>query len=683
MDQIWLQVQDAGVLVVGTSSGYPPFEYTDKQTFELDGFDIALIKDIAVRLGLQVEIRDMAFAGLENALQLREINAAAAAISVTDDRLARFDFTNVYYVGADGVLAKQDAQIVINSVDDMAAHRVGLQTGSVYATWLQESLVDTGQMPSENLLRFDTTDEMLQALSGDQPLVDILVMDLKPAEHAANIAGLQLVTQGLNQQLYAIAVPKGESTLLNNLNEALLQMQLDGTIAALAKQYLGLDETQLQPTPTPGPAPVVTPLPPVGCLDSMGFVADLTYPDNIPDEWPVVQAGEAIRKGWQIQNTGTCTWDQTYALIFADSQPAGALQGDPVHIQGSVAPGGLYDIYIEAHAPDQPGPYVGYYNMQAPAGALFGDRIWVAVSVNNGSAVTATPLESAATATPEPSSNPTATPPPTSEALVPTTSGWPPQSSAAGIQPPEMRRELTLLSNLLGYQILDINQVDLGVAVDYVVNTCETYILYLSMAPAVAVNNQADMQMLLPFEMVTINSGVLNAANQVIEMQLPVDPFKPAPVAPQAMKLTPTDWEQGIRDYWNPFVRLSGLTTECMVTDPGSGELVPVYKTAYASDLLGAKLYDALDNELGTVLEAIVEPESGKLRYYVVELIDNQGLTLVPLGKTNIPKEVLDSGAQLRLVLISENQKLFNAPRYDGLEEATSDAAIEAAFQYW
>jgi hypothetical protein len=67
----------------------------------------------------------------------------------------------------------------------------------------------------------------------------------------------------------------------------------------------------------------------------------------------------------------------------------------------------------------------------------------------------------------------------------------------------------------------------------------------------------------------------------------------------------------------------------------------------------------------------------------VVQLIDDQGLTLVPLGKTNIPKEVLDSGAQLRLVLISEKEKLFNAPRYDGLEDATSDSAIEAAFQYW
>jgi polar amino acid transport system substrate-binding protein len=379
--EMWPQVQEAGVLTIGTSSGYPPFEYIDAQTFELDGFDIALIKEVGARLGLRIEIRDMVFSGLGNALQLREIHAAAAAISVTEERLALFDFTNVYYVGADGVLAKPGAQVVINTVEDLAGYQLGVQTGSVYALWLQESLVNTGRMPPENLMRYDTTEEMLQALVSEPPVVDLLVMDLLPAEEATVESALEIVAQGLNQQLYAIAVPKGEETLVKSLNEVLLQMQLDGSIAALAKQYLGLEENQLQPTPIPGPVPIITPLPPTGCLDSMAYVSDLTYPDDIPDVWPVEGAGEAIQKGWQIQNTGTCTWDQTYALIYDGSQPTGVLQSDPVYIEGLVAPGGVYDIYVDVVTPDQPGRYVGYYTMQAPSGVLFGDRIWAAVEI--------------------------------------------------------------------------------------------------------------------------------------------------------------------------------------------------------------------------------------------------------------------------------------------------------------
>jgi sporulation protein YlmC with PRC-barrel domain len=299
------------------------------------------------------------------------------------------------------------------------------------------------------------------------------------------------------------------------------------------------------------------------------------------------------------------------------------------------------------------------------------------------SIVTESPVENAPIATPEPLVSPSTSQPEPTEAIAPTSSGWPPQTNAAEIQPPEMRGELNLLSNLLGFQVVDINGAPLGIAADYVINTCETFIIYISLQPDPSVNNQSGMRMMLPFEMVTLNSGVLDAVAKTIGSYLPPEPFQFAPLVPEAMNLTPTGWETGTRDYWSPFIRLSDLTTECMVPDPVSGELVPVYKTAYASELLEAKLKDGLEKELGTVVEAILEPESGKLRFYVVKLSENQSMTLVPLSKTNIPKEVLDSGSPISLVLLTENEKLLNAPRFDSLEDATSGGAFQAAFEYW
>ena len=188
--------------------------------------------------------------------------------------------------------------------------------------------------------------------------------------------------------------------------------------------------------------------------------------------------------------------------------------------------------------------------------------------------------------------------------------------------------------------------------------------------------------MLLPFEAVTISSGLLDIDAQAIRMSLGQGPFQGAPTVPEDLKLTPTDWEPGVRTYWNQYVRLSNLTTECLVPD-GTGNLVPVYKTVYARDLLGAQLRDGLDNLLGTVREATLEPESGKLGFYVVELEDTQELTLVPLGVTNVPKEILDSGAEISLVLLTENEKLRNAPRFESLEAATNGSALGQARDYW
>ena len=198
---LWAQIEARGSLVAGTSADYPPFEYIDPDTFLLDGFDMALIREIGRRLGLQVEIHDMGFDGLGDSLQLHEIDVAVAAISASVERLAYVDFTNVYYVGADAILAKAGSGKTITNVEDLAGARIGVQRGSVYENWIQGTLVNTGLLPQENLITYLTTVNALTALSSPTPEIDYLVMDLRPAEEAALGGAVEIVIQGLNQQL--------------------------------------------------------------------------------------------------------------------------------------------------------------------------------------------------------------------------------------------------------------------------------------------------------------------------------------------------------------------------------------------------------------------------------------------------------------------------------------------------
>ena len=142
----WDRIEAAGKMVVGTAADYPPFEsYTGPG--QIDGFDIALMDDIGRRLGISSDYRDYAFDGLGPALIQGEIDAAIAAISRTPEREATVDFSNVYLVAEDGVLAQEDADITIGSVDDLAAYKVGVQRNTVYQEWIQSTLVDTGRMP--------------------------------------------------------------------------------------------------------------------------------------------------------------------------------------------------------------------------------------------------------------------------------------------------------------------------------------------------------------------------------------------------------------------------------------------------------------------------------------------------------------------------------------------------------
>ncbi len=283
-------------------------------------------------------------------------------------------------------------------------------------------------------------------------------------------------------------------------------------------------------------------------------------------------------------------------------------------------------------------------------------------------------------APPEPTSEPDE--PPTERPPAPPPGDLPPQTDAAEIRPADSRDDLIVLSNLMGFQALDINGESLGVIPDYIINTCETYIIYFVQEPGGVLEPSPGNRFIVPFEAVTINSGYLDAETQAIGLHLTADHFVAAPSYPESMPLLPSRWEPPVWVYWPAYIRLGVLNTECKVTG-SDGSLVAVQKVAYASQLLEAELRDALQETLGTVTEIIVEPESGKMHFFVVEMVDGNGFVLVPPGAVNIPDFALEPGAQISLVLLVENQLLFDAPRVGSVEEAASDSARQSAWEYW
>ena len=289
------------------------------------------------------------------------------------------------------------------------------------------------------------------------------------------------------------------------------------------------------------------------------------------------------------------------------------------------------------------------------------------------------PAESASVATDSPEKDNPADKASQAEQGNPDPSAWdkPLQSQAAEIRPNEMRTKLTHLSNLLGYQVLDGNGDTLGVASDYVVNTCEGYIIYILMEPVASLNVAPGSRVVIPFEAVTINSGVLDAQNEAVQLRLIPVQFSGAPTFPAGQPLTPTDWEGAARAFWSKAVRIGKLATSCNV--PGG----PVFKVAYATQLLGVELYDGQNNLLGTVQEAIIEPESGNVGFYVVRPAKGDGLVMVHLQAFNIPKEALLPGGELTLLLLTDPQVFWDAPRITSVDEADDIELQSKMRQYW
>ena len=398
-DDSWEKVQAAGVLRVATSADYPPFSYQN-QDFVIDGFDPALIRAIGDKLGVQVQITDYAFEGLGAVLDVGQADVAIAAISMSPERGTFVDFSNVYYVGKDGILARADSGIDrIDQIPQFGGKRVGVQKRSIYEAWAQKNLVGYQVIPQDMLFAYAKPEHAVSDLKLGR--LDVVIMDLQPAVQTLSDPGLKLVGEGLNQQLLAIALPKGAEALKAQIDQALLTLQNEGRVTQLAQTYLGLRPEDIIPPPTPEP----TQMP---CVDAMQFVEDLNYDDQDKTNFPVLDPGKAFQKGWRIKNTGTCDWNNAYFIKYVHgSDPAAQMGGQPTIIKSVVEPGQTYDMFVDLVAPKLAGKYVGYWQMHNASGVPFGQTIWVAIEVRGTS-----PGEPTATATVEASATPPVPPSP-------------------------------------------------------------------------------------------------------------------------------------------------------------------------------------------------------------------------------------------------------------------------------
>jgi len=373
-DAVWEHIQKNQKIVVGVSMDYPPYEYVD-QIFQANGFDIALIDALGKQLGLPIDVQNYAFEGLPGALQTGTIDIAISAIAITPEREESFSFSNVYLTDTSAALTLPTSTITISAPQQLGAYRVGVQRGSVYETNLQKVLVDTGLMPASQLYSFITSDDALNALSANQ--IDVYVLDQASADIYKESHNLRIAGEGTNPQRYAVMMVHDTPVLVENINDALLALQNDGTLGRLAKEYLNYDPSVI----------------PSGCIDGMAYVADVTYDDKNMTAAPQMKPGQSFVKTWRVKNTGSCTWVNGYQLVYAYGNTSEAnMGGQPVPLTTPVAPGTTTDLSTSLTAPLAPGIYQGFWQMMNDKGTPFGQTIWVGITVVDPSKPTPAPV---------------------------------------------------------------------------------------------------------------------------------------------------------------------------------------------------------------------------------------------------------------------------------------------------
>ncbi len=222
---------DTKTLYMATEGTFPPYEYYDGD--KLVGIDVDVANAIAEKLGMKLEVVDIAFDSIVSGVQAGKYDMGMAGMTVNEERLEKVNFSDSYATGIQVVIVKEGGKV--KSLDDMAADGViiGTQSGTTGFTYA------SGDFGDEKVKGFTKTTDAVAALINGQ--VDCVMLDNEPAKAlvAANPdAGLSILDTAYANEDYAIAINKQNTDLLNQVNTALAELKADGTLQGIIDQYI-------------------------------------------------------------------------------------------------------------------------------------------------------------------------------------------------------------------------------------------------------------------------------------------------------------------------------------------------------------------------------------------------------------------------------------------------------------
>ncbi|WKS99888.1 transporter substrate-binding domain-containing protein [Gallibacterium salpingitidis] len=222
-------------LTVGTEGTYPPFTYHDEQG-KLTGYDVEVARAVAEKLGLKIEFKETAWNALLAGLNSGRFDTVVNQVTMNDERRKKYQSSLPYsYSGA--ALAVRSSLPNVRAVKDLKGLKGGLAFTSNFADLVRQNqaevvLVEGGlgqemALVAQGRVDFTLNDRLAVLYYQKKLKVDdkIQVFDL-PEEGT--------VTAGF-------IVRKDDTEKLKKLNQALTELKKEGKLAAISKQFFGVD----------------------------------------------------------------------------------------------------------------------------------------------------------------------------------------------------------------------------------------------------------------------------------------------------------------------------------------------------------------------------------------------------------------------------------------------------------
>ncbi len=210
------EIRESGTVNIGVFSDKNPFGYVDENgTYQ--GYDVYFAERIGKDLGVEINYVSTEAASRVEYLETGKVDIVLANFTVTEERAKAVDFALPYMNVALGVVSHEDR--VIESLDQIGADdQVIVISGTTAETYLTEN------NPEIKLQKFDTYAAAKTAFENGTGVAwandntEVIAFSLENEGYVVGIPSLG------SQDTIAPAVSKGNSTLLDWLNEEIVSL---------------------------------------------------------------------------------------------------------------------------------------------------------------------------------------------------------------------------------------------------------------------------------------------------------------------------------------------------------------------------------------------------------------------------------------------------------------------------
>ena len=239
----WEEIQEEGTLTVGTAGTLYPASFREEESDTLTGFDVELMKEVAKRLDLEIEFKEMAFDNMLTSVQNGQIDVVANDISITEDRKEKFAFSKPYkYTYGTAIVRKSDLS-GIESLEDLKGKKAAGEATTIFMDVAREYGAE------EVIYDNATNDQYLRDVSTGR--TDVILNDYYLQTLAlAFFPEFDITIHpdiAYNPQEIAFLMDKENDELQENIDRVLDEMLEDGTVKELSEQFYNGADVSVEP----------------------------------------------------------------------------------------------------------------------------------------------------------------------------------------------------------------------------------------------------------------------------------------------------------------------------------------------------------------------------------------------------------------------------------------------------